>query len=155
MWQLCRGVYVYNTDSVLVEIGNHHFFVQETNKLTLVGRRENHSVDVPPNRVLWPRERHRIRRYVARLEVEDTGEITKGTMFYRSVYYSSWLSCCSSAVVKQKIRSWPCFNKLITLGCSYRHSFFPGNCAHVECITGNSDSVSVSPVLQSRHQLYP
>jgi len=87
----CVEEYVYNTDSVLVEIGNHHFFVQGANKLTLVGRRENHSVEsgVPPNRVLWPRERHRIRRYVARLEVEDTGEITKGTIFYRSVYYSS------------------------------------------------------------------
>ena len=28
---------------------------------------------------------------------------------------------------------------------------FSGNCAHVECITGNSDWGSVNPVLQSRH----
>ena len=78
------------------------------------------------------------------------------TMFYRmqhnGVYFFSWLSCPSSVVTKQKIRSRPDVSSAVCLDRRLQILFLPGNCTYVECTTSIGDPVWDTLLLQSRRQ---
>ena len=68
------------------------------------------------------------------------------------VYFSSWLSCPSSVIMKQKIRSRPDVSSAVCPDRYLQILFLPGNCTCVECTTSIGDPVWDTLLLQSRKQ---
>ena len=72
------------------------------------------------------------------------------TMFYRMQH--NVVSCPSSVVTKQKIRSRPDVSSAVCPDRRLQILFLPGNCTQVECTTSIGDPVWDTLLLQSRRQ---